>query len=235
MLMIRLPHPMRQAQMAFGAGLVLLPMTANAAGGAHVVDDAAVETPGTCHVESWMTRHGDGGGRMVVAPACTREAWPALEIGAVIQHDRDGATATAIGPAFKFNLRSAERGVGVALATSASISLDHGTLDGMGVTIPVSFTAGRRLAFNLNAGWTHARGAGRHHDTLFLGAQAELQLAPDVGVMVEAYGHDHGTVGGQMGVRWTPRGGSVDVDLIAGRLVDGVGRNAVTLGVTIRR
>ena len=40
---------------------------ANAGAGPHVIDDAGVETPGQCHVESWTTsdpdrdRQGDGG------------------------------------------------------------------------------------------------------------------------------------------------------------------------------
>jgi hypothetical protein len=41
-------------------------------------------------------------------------------------------------------------------------------------------------------------------------------------------------MGGQAGLRWTPRGGSVDVDLLAGRYLDGATRNAITFGVTLR-
>jgi hypothetical protein len=69
---------------------------AKAAGGAHVIDDATVETPGTCHLESWVTLYNGDRGLLNPSPACTRKAWPNLEIGASIQHtwDRLGTRAS---------------------------------------------------------------------------------------------------------------------------------------------
>lgn len=42
--------------------------------GEHVVDDAAVETPGTCHLETWATQSSGSDGLVDGAAACTREA-----------------------------------------------------------------------------------------------------------------------------------------------------------------
>lgn len=71
-----------------GVSLLLALLAAGpafAAGGEHVIDDAAVETPGTCHLESWVTLS-SGGGLVNSAPACTRKAWPNLELGGFVAH-----------------------------------------------------------------------------------------------------------------------------------------------------
>lgn len=57
-----------------------------AAGGPHIVDDAEVETPGVCHLETWATRYIPGDGYFNLAPACTTLQMPWLEIGAAYQH-----------------------------------------------------------------------------------------------------------------------------------------------------
>lgn len=207
---------------------------ARAGGGAHVVDDATVETPGTCHLESWLTR-GDGArGLLDLSPACTREAWPDLEIGAAVQRAWDGAgTATSAGPTLKRALRSPDRGPGVALAAGASWSLDHGTLETASVVVPVTLALDRRWRANLNAGWLYSRGGG-DRQAAFWGAQLEAQVSPDCAAMVEVFGRDRGPAGGQAGWRWTPHGGAIDVDLVAGRYVDGADPFSLTLGVTLR-
>lgn len=206
---------------------------ARAGGGAHVVDDATVETPGVCHLESWVTRYGEGRGLVNSSPACTRKAWPNLEIGAGFQHAWDGVTYTTFGPALKLNLRSVERGWGIGVATAGAWSLDHAHLETASVVVPVTVPAGKRLRLNFNAGWLYSL-HGPDRNAAFAGAQAEIQLGRDLGAMGEVFGRDHGPVGGQVGLRWNPRGGDVDLDLLAGRYIDGASRNAITFGLTIR-
>jgi hypothetical protein len=59
------------------------------AGGAHLIDDPGVETPGTCHLETWITGYGGGRGLVNLSPGCTREALPRLELGGAVQVLRD--------------------------------------------------------------------------------------------------------------------------------------------------
>lgn len=222
------------ARLAILAALSLSAAPAHAGGGAHVIDDATVETPGTCHLESWLTRYDENRGLVNLSPACTREAWPDLEIGAAFQHGWDGRTHSSAGPALKLNLRPVERGWGVALATAATWSLDSGRFETASIIVPVTIPVNERLRVNLNAGWLYAH-ASRDRHAMFAGAQVEAQIAPDLSAMAEVFGRDRGPAGGQVGLRWNPRGGAVDVDLLAGRYVDGASPSAITVGVTLRR
>ena len=226
--------------MRFVIGGILMPLAlltagpAFAAGGEHVVDDAAVETPGTCHLESWVTLSSGGGRLANSAPACTRKAWPNLELGGFITHSWTNETHdTVIGLSPKLMLRSEERGVGIGVATGLGYGIDRGRFETASVIMPVTIPAGEKLRFNLNAGWLWARADHRHD--MFVGAQAEIALRKNLNLMVENFTRDEGKVGGQAGLRWTVGNGAVDLDLIGGRYVDGVTRNAISFGVTIRR
>lgn len=205
-----------------------------AAGGAHAVDDAAVEPPGVCHLEAWTTGYGAGRGLATASPGCTLRASPRLELGAGIQHLRDHPDDTLAGPSMKLSLRPVETGLGVGLAGTGAWSFRRDRVESASLIVPLTVPLGRRLRFNLNGGWVYARAA-RHRHEAFVGAQAEAQLAPDVGLMVEAFGRNHGRPGVQAGLRWTPRQGPLDLDLLVGRRTDGVSRTAVTLGLSLRR
>jgi len=80
--------------MVRGAGLSGLALAAFAgaspalaAGGARVVDDAAVTTPGSCVIETWLTASTGANRLFQFAPACTLRAVPTLEVGAALTHN----------------------------------------------------------------------------------------------------------------------------------------------------
>lgn len=205
-----------------------------ASGGGHVVDDAAVEAPGTCHLESWVTRSSGGSGLVNSGPACTRKAWPNLELGGFVAHSWTNETDdTLIGLSPKLMLRSEDRGIGIGIATSVGYGINRGRFETASVIVPVTIPAGEKLRFNLNAGWQWTRAG--HRQDMFVGAQAEIVLRKNLNLMVETFTRDQGKVGGQAGLRWTIAGGAVDLDLIGGRYIDGATRSAITFGVTIRR
>jgi len=207
---------------------------ASAAGGAHVVDDAAVEIPGLCHLESWATFASQSSGLVNASPGCTRRAWRNLEIGGFVAHGWTRTSGdTTIGLTPKLALRSEESGVGIAVSASAAYGFDRGRIETASVIVPVTIPAGTRVRLNLNAGWHWTR-QGRHHDA-FAGGQIEVALAPNLALMAEAFARDRGKAGAQAGLRWTVAGGRVDLDLLAGRYVDGATPSAVTIGVTLRR
>jgi hypothetical protein len=229
---------MTRMHLALGAAIAVSMLSvasaAWASGNEHVIDDSVVETPGVCHLESWATRFGPRHGLVNLSPACTREAWPNLEIGGAVQHGWDNGTSdTTIGPALKYTLRGEETGLGLGVIGGGAWSVRSGRLETASLIAPVTLKLNDRVRFNLNAGWSYAR-ASVKRDAAFYGAQAELGVARDLTVMVEAFQRDGGKAGGQLGLRWNPGGGRVDFDLIAGRRIDGVTPSAITLGVTLR-
>lgn len=216
------------------AAALLASDAAFAAGGPHVIDDSEVEAAGDCHLETWLTRSSRDQWHANAGAGCTPEAIPMLELGGFVGQMRSpGADETMIGLTPKLTLRPAESGIGVALAGSLTYGLDRDRLETASLIAAVTVPAAERLRFNLNAGWTWSKaGAGSE---LFAGAQAELAVGPQVSLMAEAFSRNHGKAGGQAGVRWTTVDGRIDLDLLAGRYVDGTTSASVTLGLTVRK
>jgi hypothetical protein len=212
---------------------VLLARPALAAGGAHVVDDSAIETAGTCHVETWVTGASHGGGLAYVGPGCTLKQLPVLEFGGFVVHNWGGGIRdTLIGLTPKWTIQSEYRGLGIALDGNLAWSTDHGRLDNASLIVPFTIDAQTWLRLDFNAGWLWTRAGDR--EAGFVGAQAEMQVAHDLNLMIEAFTRTIEKPGGQIGLRWTPHRGRIDLDLIAGRRADGVAPTSVTLGLTIR-
>jgi hypothetical protein len=220
----------------FSAALALIAFAgaspALAAGGARVVDDAAVTTPGTCVVETWLTASTDANRLFQFAPACTLRALPVLEIGGAITHSwAPGVNDTVITPAAKVNLvDETRRGWGVAVSAGVGFSVNRGEVDSANINVPLTIPVGR-VRLNLNASWLWSRAEGH---SAFVGVQADWTVRPDLDVMAEVFTRDSGRAGGQIGLRWTPGGGNVDFDLIAGRYIDGVTPTSLTVGVIAR-
>lgn len=218
--------------------LILLCMApaqaARAAGGAHVVDDAEVETPGVCHFENWYTHYGAGRGLVNSDVGCTLKAVQHVEINGAVQHIWDRAAATTyVSPSVKLALRPATAGgIGIAASGTATFDLDSGRLDSFALTAPLTHALSPKLRAHANLGYQWARTGERN--AFFWGAQLDLQASDTLALMGELFGLDSGPAGVQAGLRWTPEPW-IDVDLLAGRHVDGASPRALTLGITIRR
>lgn len=198
-----------------------------------MIDDSEVETAGDCHVETWLTRSSHDQWHASAGLGCTPEAIPMLELGGFVGQMRSpGTDDTMIGLTPKVTLRPAESGLGIALAGSISYGLDRDRIETASLIGAVTVPAGEGLRFNVNAGWLWSE-AGPGSE-LFAGAQAELAVGPQVSLMAEAFTRDHGKAGGQAGVRWTSGDGRIDLDLLAGRYVDGATPTSVTVGLTGR-
>ncbi len=203
-----------------------------ASGGAHVVDDAEVETPGLCHAETWVTRFDPDHGLLNSSPACTPRAMPNMEIGGTIQHMwQRGDSDTQIGPALKFALRPVDYGIGVGVAFSGLIDARSGDARSAAVLLPVTFDLSKRVRANLNLGYQWADRGDRH--AVFTGAQINVKATESVSLMAEAFCRDGGKPAFQAGARWAPLPW-VDIDLLGGRRIDGAPTTAITLGLTIR-
>ena len=205
-----------------------------AAGGAHVVDDSEVETPGTCHVELWVAEFVPGDGYANVAPACTTLEIPWLEIGAAYAHCWDQTVSgPLIGPQLKINFRPASKGVGFGPGLSAAVNTRTGEVGLAGliglVTIPVT----EKLRVNVNGGWSHLDSD--NPTAFFWGGQVEVDVGWDITFMMEAFGRQPGVIGNQMGLRYTPAAHPrFDFDLLVGTTYDVVNTKFFTLGVTVR-
>lgn len=205
-----------------------------AAGGAHIVDDSEVETPGTCHLELWVSRFMPGDGYENFGPACTFLKIPWLEVGAAYQHYWDETTAgPLIGPQLKINFQPASQGLGVALGLNAGVNGRTGELGLAGLTALVTIPITDALRINLNAGWSYLNGD--NPNALFWGGQIQLDVGWDVSLMMEAFGRQPGIIGNQMGLRYTPAAHpQFDFDLLVGTTYDELSTKFFTFGVTIR-
>jgi len=136
-----------------------------------------------------------------------------------------------ITPAAKLNLvDETQRGWGVAVSGGIGVSIDRGEVDSANINVPLTVPVGR-VRLNLNASWLWSRAEGH---SAFIGVQADWTVRPDLDLVAEAFTRDTDRAGGQLGLRWTPGGGQVDFDLIAGRYIDGVTPTSLTAGVIVR-
>jgi hypothetical protein len=228
-------YPIRAAAFMLAAAW-LPPDAAEAAGGAHVVDDAEVEDAGLCHLELWAIRFGRPRADLInAAPACTFAALPRLELGgAVSQIWADGEKELSFGPAVKVNMVPVSAGVGVGLAAALGFTDRKDRAETASLLVPLTTDLSRQLRLNVNLGWVWTRTDPEPHSA-FWGAQLNWDVRDDLALMGEAFGRDRGRPGYQGGVRWVTLGGTLDVDLLAAHRLDGVARYAFTLGLTLRR
>jgi hypothetical protein len=221
----------------FKAGLLLLALStssnARAAGGAHIVDDSEVETPGHCHVELWVTRFVPGNGYANAAPACTPKQIPFLEVGVAHQdYWSEENNAPILGPTAKLNLRPQSTGLGLGIAASSGVDLSSGDLNFASVVGLVSVSLNETFRVNLNAGWSYVQGD--MPDALFYGGQIEVQISRDLMFMIEGFGRAPGIGGVQTGLRFTPKDGPIDFELLAARFLGENQPFFFTVGVIVR-
>ena len=208
---------------------------AQAAGGAHIVDDSEVETPGVCHLETWVARYLPGNGYFNVSPACTTEKMPFLEIGAALQHYWDETiNAPLFGPAIKVNFQPATvGGVGIGLDLTTGVNLRTGDLGLVNAIALVTLPLSEGTNINLNAGWSYL-GSDHLPNAYFYGAQIETKVAWDLSLMLEVFGRANSIAGVQMGVRFTPKNSWFDFDFLAGSFLTSDQPRFFTVGVTVR-
>ncbi len=208
---------------------------ARASGGADVVDDSEVETPGHCHLEAWATDLPAGGSLYNLAPACTPKRTPWLEIDGFLTHYDPvrGQASKAIGFGPKINLRPAASGLGIGIEGSIAIDASRGKPAYVTAMVPFTLPIGPRWIVNANIGTQYVRGV--HGLGITAGTQAVYQPPKGPELMIETFVVGGGPIGQQAHLRWTVDRGRIDLDLMASRYPDGVSRHAMTLGLTIRR
>jgi hypothetical protein len=227
---------------ACAAALLLIAGHADAAGGAFIVDDAGVDDPFACKIESSASFASNSAFIGVTTPACVLPLFRPTEIGVNILRTRtqDGEWGTAILPKAKMNILPVEVGkFGLAIATGSAFDAVTGVYTGSFVNVPATYTYSDSFKVNLNAGWIYERPNDQH--SISYGAGFEWIPFKPITLIAEVFGvvtrePEARTVVEprfQAGVRFTPIE-TLDLDLIYGRNIAGENANWITVGLNVR-
>jgi hypothetical protein len=225
------------------ACLVATPsLEAYAAGGAYVVDDAAVDDPFACKIETSASFGSNTALVAMTTPACVLPLFRPTEIGINVVRTRteSGDWGTALVAKAKMNLLPVETGkVGVAIVGGSAFDLLSGEYAGSFFNVPVTYTASDSFKVNVNLGWLYERENDRHSATY--GAGIEWIPGKPFTIIAEVFGvltpHPEARTGAdprfQAGIRITPID-TMDFDVIYGRNIFGENANWITVGWNVR-
>lgn len=228
-------------RLLIATGLALAPATAQAAGGAFIVDDAEIGKPGECKVESWVALASNHDMMAITQPACVVNLGIPVELGGALARTRSSDVwQSSAGPKAKINILPAETGrVGVGLAGSTGWDIATGEYLFNLLYVPLTFQLRDNFRINLNAGW-HYDGPTRL-SYAYGGAGFEWNFVKPLTLIGEVFGlagptGDPSTITSpraQLGLRITPVS-NADIDLIYGHNVTGENAHWFTLGVNLR-
>jgi hypothetical protein len=239
-------NPIRDLGLCAALILVLsaLAQRAEAAGGAYAVEDADVEEPGECKVESWASFAGNRDRAGVVSFGCVFNLGRPVELNPQFERARSGGVW---GTEFTFQAKTAilPTGVGklgLAIQGGPSFDLQTGDSTGAFITIPATYEFSERFKINLNAGWTYERDDRWHWFTWGAGFEWKFWEEKPLTLIGEVFGqlghHDPNQPSladprAQIGLRYTPVK-NVDFDVIYGRNINGENANWITVGLNLR-
>jgi hypothetical protein len=225
------------------AGISMLTSgTARAAGGAFAVDDAAVDDPGNCKVESWASSASNRDFAAVTTPACVVKLFFPTEVGLQIARTRAGGEwSTSVTPKGKMMINEPKVGnFGLAISAGATYDAATGQNTGSFVNIPVTYMFSETFKINVNGGWSYDHINLLHFATYGFGFEwvpvKNWTVIGEVFGLVGPQNVDPRTVTDprfQVGVRYTPIE-TLDFDLIYGRNITGENANWITVGMNVR-
>lgn len=207
---------------------------AHAAGGAYVVDDAAIGSTGECQVESWIAVASNGDFVGVTQPACVVQLGVPVELMTTLQAVRIASEwATLTGLQGKFILLPMGSGN---LAVGMVLNTLFDTTKGANATfvnVPVTIKVRDDFRLNLNSGWLHDSIDDTNHFTW--GGGFEWDFRQQWILIAEIYGQTGRLSDPRMqaGLRFTPIK-SVDIDIIYGHNLQGEHASWITAGLTVR-
>ena len=230
----RSPHTLRLG-LALLVGLLCLLMTAHdgKADGAFVVEDAGVDDPGKCKVESWAAFANNRDFIGVVAPACVINLGRPVEIAipvARVRSEKEWSTDLVVEAKTPIIPFDDDSKFGVALVGGVGFNLSQGETAAAFVNVPFSFQASEALRLDLNVGVL--RNLVEDRTVLTWGAGGSLKVTQHVSLIAGAFGFGRKT-GGQVGIRYTPYE-KIDFDLGYARNLEGDRADWVTVGVNLR-
>jgi hypothetical protein len=198
---------------------------AQAAGGHHGVDDAAILEPGACEVEGWLTR-GSRGQRLSHAGTGCRVG--PVELGAAVERERDPtARATAYGLQVKWATEVAN-GLNVGVSAAPAWQ-SHARPRYQGTTLAALLSWSPREDIALHANWGRdlVRGGASENRS---GLAFDWIPTPGWTLMAERYAESAAHYV-RAGARWAATE-KLTLDLSRSRLLHGPGASHWTLGAT---
>lgn len=242
-----LPAPLARKRVSPALPLIatlaamVAPAPALAAGGAFAVDDAEVDKPGACKVESWASFGSNHDFLAVTSPACVANLGVPVELGVQFQRMRsDGDWSTSASPRFKVNILPVETGrIALGLEGMATWDLGNGVHDGDLLFVPLTYKFSETFRLNANVGWQYD--AVSQLSYAYWGAGFEWKFKDPMTLIGEVYGFDGPSSvdtsvtnpRAQIGLRITPVD-NADIDLIYGNNINGENAHWFTLGLNLR-
>ncbi len=239
---------------AFGAifcvaATLMLPAQVQAAGGAFAVDDAEIDAPGSCKIDSWVAFASNKEFGAIVAPACVVNLGIPIELGGELGRSRaDDIWGTGGAVSAKVNLIPVDKHpFGLGLVMGKSWDLITGTHSGAFITLPATVALGADVRVNLNIGWQHNGTTKLNY--LTWGAGFEWNFVKPLTLIGEVYGlagnlpsvepgdppspNSIREPRTQLGLRYTPKD-NIDFDVIWGRNIGGENAHWITTGINLR-
>ncbi|MDX2202793.1 MAG: hypothetical protein NW223_08580 [Hyphomicrobiaceae bacterium] len=213
---------------------------AQGAGTAFGVDTSEVSEPGSCKVETWVSRADNQDTVVTANPACVIKFGTPIEVSAQIVRARaEGEWATSITPKAKARIRQSEIGsFGLALAAGSQLDAISGEQTTIFAYVPATLRLSEMVRINVNGGWLLDRVADQHYLTYGLGV--DWKLTDMLTLTVETFGQagraEEQPVTSprfQAGLRLRPID-TLSLDLIYGRNINGEDANWITAAVTVR-
>jgi hypothetical protein len=204
------------------------------AAGAFVVDDAGVDDPGKCKVETWGSFADNHDMVGVVSPTCSFNIIQPVELNAGFARFRDaGEWGTEL--VLKAKTRLFESGkFSAAVNIANAFDLLEGRHSAVFVNVPFTYEATEQFKLNAIAGWLWNRNEDEHLFTWGLGV--EYKPADKFTLIAEVFGFagsDQSDPRFQAGLRITPMP-AIDFDFIYGRNILGTEAHWFTFGINVR-
>jgi hypothetical protein len=224
--------------------LLLWSSGAHAAGGAYSVEDAEVEKPGHCKVETWYSAADNRDRAGVVSAGCVFNLGRPVELNPQFERTRSGGVwGTGFTFQAKTNLVPVETGkLGLAIQGGPSFDLLSGESTGGFFHLPATYEFNDRFKINLNVGWKYEREPNWHWLTWGGGFEWKFAEGKPLTLIGEVFGQlghrDHEQPAltrprAQLGLRYTPVE-TVDFDITYGRNINGENAHWVTAGINLR-
>jgi hypothetical protein len=199
--------------------------SAQAAGGHHAVEDAAILDPGRCHAESWTELRRGSDYFVNVAPACRLGG---LEWTLGLERERAGSDgAWGLAPQVKAAWPLGESAWAAGAVLAAGWRHEDRHWESRSLLVPLSLSAGA-FELHLNVGYDWQRD---EPDDWRYGAAMYRHLAGAVDGVLEVF-NEADTWYGQLGLRWHPGHEGASVDLGYARSESSARERWVTIGLS---
>lgn len=209
--------------------LMMAPVLAQANNGHFMVDHAVIADPGSCQLETWLSRDdGLGSNTLEAVPACTTAAgW---QVAVPVQYHMSDSELSGFGLEAKTILGSARNFGAIAMTLGTHYDRSTDRLERTYVNIPWSADVGNNMTWHLNVGMAHQRANSNFYTNW--GGASTFHYRDNVDLVLEAaaFGSDSPSVAG--GARFHLQQGW-EIDVSIGRDTE-TRRDFANIGFNIR-